>query len=50
MELVKAEVNVDGFYFNAEVFGFEGGLEKPSAATVMRGLLTGLGSHARKPR
>jgi hypothetical protein len=41
MEVGKAEVNVGGFCFNAGVFGFEGGLEKPSAATIMRGLFTG---------
>ena len=39
MEVVKAEVNVGGFCFNAGIFDFEGGLEKPSAATIMRGLL-----------
>lgn len=41
MELVNAEVNVGGFCFSAGVFGFEGGLEKPSAATIIRGLLAG---------
>jgi len=41
MEVVKAEVNVGGFCFNAGVFGFESGLEKPSAASIMRGLFTG---------
>lgn len=40
MEVSKAEVNVGGFCFCAG-FGFEGGLEKPSAVPIIRGLLDG---------